>query len=124
MSEETRTDGKTKRRASLGSLFVLLGGLERLLALPMRGLVFIYKKAISPFLPKACRFYPSCSAYADESFKRFGLFRGGALTAWRLMRCQPFSRGGFDPVPGSIPPGDSASCRSHHVDEDSSRCCV
>jgi putative membrane protein insertion efficiency factor len=57
-----------------------------------------YKGAISPFLPVACRFVPSCSEYTAEAVAKHGLLRGSALGLWRLLRCNPFSRGGFDPV--------------------------
>lgn len=73
--------------------------LSRLLAQPLRLLVAIYRLVISPFLPAACRFYPSCSAYADEALAKHGLIRGGWLTARRLGRCHPFHPGGIDPVP-------------------------
>ncbi|HEY2361869.1 MAG TPA: membrane protein insertion efficiency factor YidD [Candidatus Angelobacter sp.] len=59
-----------------------------------------YKGAISPYLPAACRFVPSCSEYAAEAVARHGLLYGSALGFWRLLRCNPFSRGGYDPVPG------------------------
>jgi len=58
-----------------------------------------YKAAISPWLPRACRFEPTCSIYAREAIERYGLRRGGALALKRLLRCHPFRRGGFDPVP-------------------------
>jgi putative membrane protein insertion efficiency factor len=58
-----------------------------------------YKKAISPWLPPACRFEPTCSIYAREAIERYGLARGLALAARRLLRCHPFQSGGFDPVP-------------------------
>ncbi len=58
-----------------------------------------YKWAISPLLPPACRYVPTCSEYAAEAFERHGIFRGSAMAAWRLLRCHPFVRGGFDPVP-------------------------
>jgi putative membrane protein insertion efficiency factor len=58
-----------------------------------------YKRAISPWLPRACRFEPTCSVYAREAIDRHGLGRGTALALRRLLRCQPFHRGGFDPVP-------------------------
>jgi uncharacterized protein len=57
-----------------------------------------YRRWISPGLPRRCRYEPSCSAYAVESIERFGVLRGGLLAAWRLLRCNPFSHGGFDPV--------------------------
>ncbi|MBR7120860.1 MAG: membrane protein insertion efficiency factor YidD [Lentisphaeria bacterium] len=62
-------------------------------------LIRIYQKAISPWLPCQCRFTPSCSHYAAEAFKKRGFWMGMVLTAWRLMRCQPFAKSGHDPVP-------------------------
>ncbi|MCI1859502.1 MAG: membrane protein insertion efficiency factor YidD [Sporolactobacillus sp.] len=59
----------------------------------------IYQKCISPFTPPSCRFYPTCSEYAAEALKRFGVFKGGWLTIRRLLKCQPFHPGGYDPVP-------------------------
>lgn len=61
-----------------------------------------YKRFISPLLPNACRFRPTCSEYAMEAFERFGVVRGLVLTGWRLLRCNPFCRGGYDPVPDSF----------------------
>lgn len=58
-----------------------------------------YKAAISPWLPRACRFEPTCSVYAREAFERYGFLRGARLSLRRLFRCHPFRRGGFDPVP-------------------------
>lgn len=63
------------------------------------GLFRFYKRAISPYLPPACRFEPSCSVYAAEAVEVHGAVRGLWLAVKRLARCQPFSRGGFDPVP-------------------------
>ena len=57
-----------------------------------------YKSAISPFLPAACRFKPTCSEYAAEAITKYGALRGAAMTTWRILRCQPFARGGYDPV--------------------------
>lgn len=59
-----------------------------------------YRYAISPLLPAACRFHPSCSAYAEEALRQHGLLRGGWLAARRVCRCGPWHPGGFDPVPG------------------------
>ena len=59
----------------------------------------IYKRLVSPFLPPACRYVPSCSEYAAEAVARHGIFRGSTLACWRLLRCNPLARGGFDPVP-------------------------
>ena len=66
-----------------------------LLVLPIRG----YKRWISPLLGHRCRFYPSCSSYAVEALKVHGPVKGLALAVWRLLRCGPWSEGGFDPVP-------------------------
>jgi hypothetical protein len=62
-------------------------------------LLGFYKRAISPWLPPACRFEPTCSVYAREAIARHGLARGLRLSLGRLLRCHPFHRGGFDPVP-------------------------
>jgi uncharacterized protein len=66
-----------------------------LLALPIR----FYKRFLSPLLPPACRFHPTCSVYALEALQKHGALRGVRLTLWRLLRCQPFHPGGIDPVP-------------------------
>jgi putative membrane protein insertion efficiency factor len=58
-----------------------------------------YQRYLSPILPSACRFEPTCSAYAGEAIRRYGAARGVALSAWRLLRCQPLCPGGEDPVP-------------------------
>jgi uncharacterized protein len=58
-----------------------------------------YQRWVSPGHPRRCRYEPTCSAYAVESIGRFGVLRGSVLAAWRLLRCNPFSHGGFDPVP-------------------------
>lgn len=59
----------------------------------------VYKGVISPFLPVACRYVPSCSEYAAEAVARHGVLYGATLGLWRLLRCNPFARGGYDPVP-------------------------
>ena len=69
-----------------------------MLAKPAMWLIRLYKRTLSPMLPPSCRFSPSCSQYALEAMERYGLFKGGALGIYRLLRCHPFSRGGFDPV--------------------------
>ncbi len=67
----------------------------RVLALlPLR----VYQRLLSPLFGSRCRYYPSCSEYAVQSISRFGILRGLVLGAWRLLRCNPFSPGGFDPV--------------------------
>ncbi|NMB64737.1 MAG: membrane protein insertion efficiency factor YidD [Spirochaetes bacterium] len=62
-------------------------------------LIKLYKLVISPVLPNACRFYPTCSQYAIEALTRHGLFKGGFLSIKRILRCHPFCDGGYDPVP-------------------------
>lgn len=62
-------------------------------------LIAAYQRWISPARPRRCRYEPTCSAYTAESVRRFGAARGLTLGAWRLLRCNPFSHGGFDPVP-------------------------
>lgn len=62
------------------------------------GLLKGYKYVISPVLPPSCRFYPTCSVYAIEAIEKYGLIRGGFLGLRRILRCHPFSRGGYDPV--------------------------
>lgn len=59
----------------------------------------LYKIVISPVLPVSCRYVPTCSEYAAEALARHGFFRGLVLAAWRLVRCNPFVRGGYNPVP-------------------------
>ncbi len=59
----------------------------------------LYKAVVSPFLPVSCRYVPSCSEYAAEAVARHGFMHGTVLGLWRLLRCNPFVRGGYDPVP-------------------------
>lgn len=63
------------------------------------GGIRFYRRRISPLTPPSCRFQPTCSAYALEAVQRYGAARGAWLTLRRLLRCQPFCKGGFDPVP-------------------------
>jgi putative membrane protein insertion efficiency factor len=58
-----------------------------------------YQRRISTAFPRRCRYEPTCSSYAAESISRFGAARGALLAVWRVLRCNPFSHGGFDPVP-------------------------
>lgn len=62
-------------------------------------LVYVYKYIVSPVLPRACRFYPTCSQYAIVAIKRHGIIKGTFLSAYRVIRCNPFCSGGYDPVP-------------------------
>ena len=61
-------------------------------------LLHAYKCLLSPWLPPACRYVPTCSEYAEEAIDRFGVLRGGWMAALRLLRCHPFVKGGYDPV--------------------------
>jgi putative membrane protein insertion efficiency factor len=65
-----------------------------LAVLPIRA----YQRIVSPMLGNRCRYYPSCSEYAAQAIRRFGILRGLVLAGWRLLRCNPWSNGGFDPV--------------------------
>ncbi len=65
-----------------------------LTVLPIRA----YQRVISPMLGQHCKYYPSCSEYAVQAVGRFGILRGLVLAGWRLLRCNPWSRGGYDPV--------------------------
>jgi uncharacterized protein len=62
-------------------------------------LLGIYKRLISPLLPASCRYVPTCSEYAAEAVARHGAVHGVALAVWRILRCNPLARGGYDPVP-------------------------
>ncbi|SDH05268.1 hypothetical protein SAMN05192534_101455 [Alteribacillus persepolensis] len=66
-------------------------------------IISFYQKVISPLTPPRCRFYPTCSQYGKEAIQRFGAVKGGFLTLVRISKCQPFHRGGFDPVPEKQP---------------------
>jgi putative membrane protein insertion efficiency factor len=64
-------------------------------------LVKAYQYLLSPLLGSNCRFYPTCSSYTIEAIKLHGAGRGFVMGAWRIVRCNPFSKGGYEPVPGS-----------------------
>jgi uncharacterized protein len=68
--------------------------MSRLLLAP----ITLYRRFISPLIPPRCRYYPTCSAYAGEAIRTHGVLRGLVLAGWRLLRCNPLSHGGFDPV--------------------------
>jgi putative membrane protein insertion efficiency factor len=71
-----------------------------------------YKTMLSPFFPPACRYVPTCSDYAAEAIECYGAFRGSAMAIWRLLRCHPFVRGGYDPVPWNEVGNDPDICRA------------
>jgi putative membrane protein insertion efficiency factor len=60
--------------------------------------IVAYQKFVSPALPRRCKYEPTCSRYAVEAVRRYGILRGLVLAGWRLLRCNPFSHGGYDPV--------------------------
>jgi uncharacterized protein len=67
------------------------------------GLIAVYRYGVSPLLGPSCRFYPSCSCYAQESIERHGSVRGLVLALRRIARCHPWTPGGYDPVPPTAP---------------------
>jgi putative membrane protein insertion efficiency factor len=69
--------------------------MKKILLLLIQG----YRKYISPIRQPCCRFIPTCSAYALEAVEKYGALRGGLMALWRVLRCNPFCKGGFDPVP-------------------------
>jgi putative membrane protein insertion efficiency factor len=74
---------------------------DAVLRLPARALVAavrVYQRLISPLLPRRCKYEPTCSAYALAAIRQHGAVRGSILAAWRVLRCNPFSHGGYDPV--------------------------
>ena len=60
--------------------------------------VLVYQRLVSPLLPRRCKYEPTCSRYAAQAISRYGILRGTVLAGWRLLRCNPWSHGGFDPV--------------------------
>jgi uncharacterized protein len=70
------------------------GTVRRVVVQPVRG----YQRLISPALPRRCKYHPTCSAYAVQAIESYGILRGAVLAAWRVLRCNPLSHGGYDPV--------------------------
>lgn len=62
-------------------------------------LIKLYKMLISPFFPPSCRFYPTCSTYSMEAYTKYNFFKATYLSVWRILRCNPFNKGGYDPLP-------------------------
>ncbi|MFN8149559.1 MAG: membrane protein insertion efficiency factor YidD [Solirubrobacterales bacterium] len=94
VSRETCTCGDRHPATSVSRETEKLSPLARVVLLPLRG----YRRFISPAMAPRCRYYPSCSAYAEEAIRELGAIRGTILASWRLLRCNPFSKGGIDPV--------------------------
>jgi putative membrane protein insertion efficiency factor len=61
-------------------------------------LIGLYRRYVSPYSPPSCRFTPTCSRYALDAVQRYGVLHGGWLAIWRILRCNPFHRGGYDPL--------------------------
>lgn len=61
-------------------------------------IIKFYRRSLSPLKPPCCRFYPTCSQYAIEAIEKYGAIKGGIMAVWRILRCNPFSSGGYDPV--------------------------
>jgi len=70
-----------------------------LLKLAVTGLIRLYRRYVSPLKGPSCRFYPTCSEYAEEAVAKYGVGKGLLLAGWRILRCNPFNPGGYDPVP-------------------------
>lgn len=75
--------------------------LDRQVVRLLLGLIHGYQRLLSPMLGRQCRFHPTCSCYAAEALTEHGSLRGCGLLVWRVLRCQPFAAGGFDPVPSA-----------------------
>lgn len=72
---------------------------KRIIALPFIGAIRFYQRFISPLTPPACRYTPTCSQYAIEAIRKYGVIKGGWLAIKRISRCHPFGGSGYDPVP-------------------------
>lgn len=60
--------------------------------------IVVYQRVVSPAIPQRCKYYPTCSRYAVDAIREYGILRGVVLAGWRLLRCNPWSHGGYDPV--------------------------
>lgn len=83
--------------AVLKVLTLTIRFLARLLKSMVLFLIKFYQKFLSPLFPPVCRFKPTCSVYAVQAIEKYGVFKGGFLALWRIIRCNPFSKGGYDP---------------------------
>jgi putative membrane protein insertion efficiency factor len=75
---------------------------QTILSLPSQLMILVirfYQLAVSPALPKSCRFTPTCSTYALQAFQRYHLPKALLISTWRVLRCNPFCKGGYDPLP-------------------------
>ncbi|MCX7697120.1 MAG: membrane protein insertion efficiency factor YidD [Bacteroidales bacterium] len=76
--------------------------MKKLLSKPLVFLIRLYQIFLSPILPNSCRFLPTCSHYAVEALEKHGPFLGLYLSVWRILRCNPWNKGGYDPVPDKV----------------------
>ena len=90
---------KFKNKSLFGKIIYVIFYPFKLLLL---GLIYFYKFCLSPLLPKSCKYTPSCSSYALKAFKEYNPLKAFYLSAWRVLRCNPWSKGGFDPLPLNI----------------------
>jgi uncharacterized protein len=74
------------------------GGPVRVVRAVVLAPIVAYQHVLSPLLPRRCKYEPTCSAYAVQAVREYGILRGVVLASWRLLRCNPFSHGGYDPV--------------------------
>jgi uncharacterized protein len=92
------------------------------------GVIRLYQVTLSPGLPGRCKYYPSCSQYALDALREYGALRGSVLAAWRILRCNPLSYGGYDPVSRQKVfgrrPGSSSTLGSRSCDHGPGRCPV
>jgi putative membrane protein insertion efficiency factor len=97
MNNETSQETESQIEPRLRDLPITFWNLPRI---PLLALIRLYQMIISPSLPDGtCRFYPSCSHYGYQAIYKHGAFKGSLMAAWRVLRCNPFNHGGFDPVP-------------------------
>ena len=78
------------------SIKILISNLFKLLFI---NLIKIYQRFMSPFFPSSCKFSPSCSKYGIEAINKYGVLKGSVLTVKRILKCNPWSKGGYDPIP-------------------------
>jgi putative membrane protein insertion efficiency factor len=97
MNNENLIEPEPQKEPQLRDLPVTFWNLPRI---PLLALIRGYQKVISPTLPEGtCRFYPTCSHYGYQAIYKYGVFKGSLMAIWRIIRCNPFNHGGFDPVP-------------------------
>jgi hypothetical protein len=97
MNDETLHEVENHKEPRLRDLPITIWNLPRI---PLLAMIRAYQKVISPTIPAgSCRFYPTCSHYGYQAIYKYGAIKGSLMAAWRILRCNPFNRGGFDPVP-------------------------